>query len=74
MKIRKASVGLCIKHNLKLATKIALAQAEKKLDSEPTGILYFTGTHTGGKRVYNRSLKIIKRKYPNTPLSGCSGI
>jgi len=70
----KASVGLSINHNLQLATEIALNQAEKKLYTEPTGILYFTGTHPGGKRVYNRSLKIIKEKYPNTPLAGCSGI
>ncbi|MHA1993795.1 MAG: FIST N-terminal domain-containing protein [Candidatus Hodarchaeales archaeon] len=70
----KASVGLCINHNLKLATKKALEQAEKELNTQPTGILYFTGTHPGGKNIYSQSLKIIKKKYPNTPLAGCSGI
>ncbi len=70
----KASVGLCINHDLKIATESALKQAEIDLNSKPTGILFFTGTHFGGKKVYNQSLKIIKKKYPNTPLAGCSGI
>ncbi|MHA1978105.1 MAG: FIST N-terminal domain-containing protein [Candidatus Hodarchaeales archaeon] len=70
----KASVGLCINHNLEFATEIALKQAEKELNTKPTGILYFTGTHPGGRKTYNRSLKIIKIKHPNTPLAGCSGI
>ncbi|PWI49158.1 hypothetical protein CEE45_03185 [Candidatus Heimdallarchaeota archaeon B3_Heim] len=69
----KTSVGLCINHDLKFATKTALQQAETELNTEPTGILYFTGSHPGGKKVYNQSLKIIKKKYSTIPLAGCSG-
>ena len=70
----KTSVGLFIHHDLSLATEKALNQAEKSLKNKPTGILYFTGTHFGGKKVYNQAMSIIRRKYPNTPLTGCSGI
>ena len=70
----KTSVGLFIHHDLSLATERALNQAEKALKTEPTGILYFTGTHFGGKKVYNQAMSIIKKKYPNIPLAGCSGI
>ena len=70
----KTAVGLFIHHDLSFATKRALNQAEKRLKNKPTGILYFTGTHFGGKTVYNKAMSIIKEKYPNTPLAGCSGI
>jgi hypothetical protein len=68
------SVGLSINHNLKIATQNALAQAESKMLDVPTGILYFTGTHFGGKKVYTDAMKIIKKKYPKIPLAGCSGV
>ena len=70
----ETSVGLFIHHDLSLATEKALNQAEKRLKSKPSGILYFTGTHFGGKEIYNQAMSIIKKKYPNTPLAGCSGI
>jgi hypothetical protein len=70
----KASVGLSIDHNLEFATKTALEQAESNLNAKPTGILYFTGTHPGGKKIYNRALRIIQKRFPSTPLAGCSGI
>jgi len=70
----KTSVGLFIHHDLSLATEKALNQAEKNLKIKPTGILYFTGTHFGGKKVYNQAMRIIRNRYPNTPLVGCSGI
>jgi len=70
----KTSVGVFIHHDLSLATEKALDQAGKTLKTEPTGILYFTGTHFGGKKVYNQAMGIIRKKYPNTPLAGCSGI
>ena len=69
-----ASVGLSINQDLMLATTEALKQAEKDINDNPSGILYFTGTHFGGRKVYNEAMKIIKRKYPNVPLAGCSGI
>ena len=74
MKMIKTSVGLFIHHDLSLATEKALDQALKSFKNEPTGILYFTGTHFGGKKVYNQAMSIIKKKFPNTPLAGCSGI
>ncbi|MHA2054110.1 MAG: FIST N-terminal domain-containing protein [Candidatus Hodarchaeales archaeon] len=68
------SVGLAINHNLEIATRSALEQAKNRLNDDPTGILYFTGTHFGGKRVYNNAMKIIKKSYPKIPLAGCSGV
>lgn len=68
------SVGISINHNLQIATENALEQAENRIKEKPTGILYFTGTHFGGKKTYNDAMKIIKKKYPKTPLAGCSGV
>ncbi len=70
----KASVGLKIGHNLKQATLLALEQAESRLKTNPSLILYFTGSHPGGMKTYDDAMAIIKEKYPDVPLAGCSGI
>jgi hypothetical protein len=70
----KASVGLHIDHDLKYATIKALKEAETDLIEDPSVILYFTGTHVGGEKTYNEAMAIIKEKYPNVPLAGCSGV
>ncbi len=69
-----ASVGVFINHDLRYATKKALEKAEAELESVPSLILYFTGTHFGGSRTYNKAMRIIKDKYPKIPMAGCSGI
>jgi hypothetical protein len=69
-----AAVGLNINHNLVDATKVALEKAEERLKDDPSLILYFTGTHPGGSKIYNDAMEVIKDKYSKVPLSGCSGI
>jgi hypothetical protein len=59
---------------LKLATKKALEQAEAELDAPPTGILYFTGSHSGGTKTYNEAMEVIRKKCGDIPLAGCSGL
>ena len=54
-----AAVGLCIDHNLTWATKKALKQAQIALETQPSLILYFTGSHSGGTKTYNDAMKII---------------
>ena len=61
----KTSVGLSINQDLMLATVQALNQAEKELNANPSGILYFTGTHVGGRKIYNKAMKIIKKRNKN---------
>lgn len=70
----KAAVGLNIDHDLTQATKKALEQAESRLGAHPSLILYFTGSHFGGAKTYNKAMEVIKEKYRNIPFSGCSGI
>ncbi|MFX0173649.1 MAG: FIST N-terminal domain-containing protein [Candidatus Hodarchaeota archaeon] len=70
----KAAVGLNINHDLRQATANALHQAETRLKTQPSMIMYFTGSHPGGAKTYNDAMKIIKERYENVPLAGCSGI
>lgn len=70
----KTAVGLYIDHNLKLATMKALEQAETELGAHPTGILYFTGSHSGGTKTYDQAMAVIREKFGNIPLAGCSGL
>jgi hypothetical protein len=73
-KVIKASVGLHIDHDLKFATKKALEKAGAELDEEPSLILYFTGTHSGGAKTYNQAMAFIRESYRKVPLAGCSGV
>ncbi|MFW9778494.1 MAG: FIST N-terminal domain-containing protein [Candidatus Heimdallarchaeota archaeon] len=70
----KAAVGLCIDHDLVQATTIALEQAEADLKVKPDLILYFTGSHLGGAKTYNKALAILKEAYSDVPMAGCSGL
>ncbi len=70
----KAAVGLHIDHNLKHATIKALEQAEAELETRPTAILFFTGSHSGGTTTYDQAMAIIKENYQDVPLAGCSGL
>jgi len=70
----KVAVGLNINQDLTEATVNALEQARKRLETPPSLILYFTGSHSGGSKIYNKSMKIIKEAYQDVPLVGCSGI
>lgn len=70
----KVTVGLNIDHDLTTATIKALEQAESRLCTQPSLILYFTGSHPGGTKTYNDAMKVIKEKYRKVPLVGCSGI
>ncbi|UCG00552.1 MAG: hypothetical protein JSW11_13090 [Candidatus Heimdallarchaeota archaeon] len=70
----KAAVGININHDLMQATIKALRQAESRLQKKPDLILYFTGCHPGGAKVYNNSLATIREKYLEVPLGGCSGV
>jgi hypothetical protein len=67
-------VGLHIDHDLKYATTKALEQVEEELVEDPSIILYFTGTHRGGKKTYNEAMAVIREKYPKIPMAGCSGV
>lgn len=74
IKLIHVSVGLHIDHDLKYATTKALEQVEEKLVESPSIILYFTGTHKGGKKTYNQAMTVLREKYPNVPMAGCSGV
>ncbi len=70
----QVAVGLNINQDLTEATILALEQARKQLEPPPSLILYFTGSHSGGSKTYNTSMKVIKEAYQDVPLAGCSGI
>ncbi|MHA1213929.1 MAG: FIST N-terminal domain-containing protein [Candidatus Hodarchaeales archaeon] len=70
----KVTTGLYISHDLEFATVKALDQAGRDLNEDPSLILYFTGSHKNAPEVYERSLSLIRKKYPSTPLAGCSGV
>ena len=71
----KAAVGININHDLTQATIKALKQAESRLfPRNPDVILYFTGCHPGGAKVYNRAMATIRERYQDIPLGGCSGV
>jgi len=70
----KAAVGLNIDHDLTQATIKALEQAETQLETQPSLILFFTGSHPGGANTYNQAMEILKENYEDVPLAGCSGI
>jgi hypothetical protein len=70
----KVAVGLNINQDLNEATAKALEQARRRLGTPPSLILYFTGSHSGGSKTYNNSMKVIKEAYQDVPLTGCSGI
>ncbi|MFX0208399.1 MAG: FIST N-terminal domain-containing protein [Candidatus Hodarchaeota archaeon] len=36
--------------------------------------MYFTGSHSGGAKTYDRAMAVIKKQYSNVPLAGCSGL
>ena len=74
IKLIHVSVGLHIDHDLKYATTKALEQVEEELVESPSIILYFTGTHKGGKKTYNQAMTVLRKKYPNIPMAGCSGV
>ncbi len=74
IKLIHVSVGLHIDHDLKYATTKALEQVEEELVENPSIILYFTGTHKGGKKTYNQAMTVLRKKYPNIPMAGCSGV
>ncbi|MFX0013611.1 MAG: FIST N-terminal domain-containing protein [Promethearchaeota archaeon] len=69
-----AATGLNVDHDLIQATIKALEQAQSRLKTHPSLILYFTGSHTGGVKTYNKAMEVIKEEYKEIPLSGCSGI
>ncbi|MFX0181495.1 MAG: FIST N-terminal domain-containing protein [Candidatus Hodarchaeota archaeon] len=70
----KAAVGLNIGHDLTQATMKALDQVKSQLQTKPSLILYFTGSHPGGAKTYNQAMEILKEKYEDVPLVGCSGV
>lgn len=70
----KGSVGLNINHDLDYSTSKALKKASAELNEDPTIILYFTGSHKGGSKTYDRAMSIIQKNYPEVPMVGCSGV
>ncbi|MFX1515007.1 MAG: FIST N-terminal domain-containing protein [Promethearchaeota archaeon] len=70
----KAAVGIHINHDITQATIRALDQAEARLLKKPDLILFFTASHPGGAKVYNRAMSIIRERHQDVPLGGCSGI
>jgi len=70
----KGTVGLKINHDLNYSTSKALKKASSELNEDPNIIIYFTGSHKGGSKTYERAMSIIQKKYSEVPMVGCSGV